>query len=64
MVHLHEFSRIIIFTTGRICYWDLVEERMVESFQAHTGVISGIAMHPRGECLITASTDGSIKVWQ
>lgn len=49
---------------GRVCYWDLVEENMVDSFQAHKGVVTGLAMHPRGESLLTSSTDGSIKVWQ
>lgn len=49
---------------GRVCYYELVEESMVESFQAHAGVVTGLAMHPKGECLLTSSTDGAIKVWQ
>jgi len=49
---------------GRVCYYELVEEGMVESFQAHKGVVTGLALHPKGECLLTASTDGAIKVWQ
>lgn len=49
---------------GRVLYWDLVEERIVESFKAHAGVVSALAMHPKSECLLTASTDGTIRVWQ
>lgn len=54
----------LLSVVGRVCYWDLVEEHMVESFKAHAGVVTGLAMHPKGECLLTSSTDGSIKVWQ
>ncbi|KAK9828990.1 hypothetical protein WJX72_003265 [[Myrmecia] bisecta] len=49
---------------GRVLYWDLVEERVVTSFQAHAGVVCSLAMHPAGDCLLTSSTDGSIKVWR
>lgn len=45
-------------------YWDLVEEEVVESFKAHDGVVTGVALHPKSECLLTASTDGMVKVWQ
>ena len=49
---------------GKVYYWDLVDERLVESVQAHSGVVTGIAMHPKGECMLTSSTDGLIKVWK
>lgn len=49
---------------GRVCYWDLVEETMAASFTAHKGVVTGLAMHPKGELLLTSSTDGVVKVWQ
>jgi len=35
----------------------------VECFQAHAGVVCSMAMHPKGECLLTSSVDGTIKVW-
>ena len=35
----------------------------VECFQAHAGVVCSMAMHPKGECLLTSSVDGDIKVW-
>jgi mitogen-activated protein kinase organizer 1 len=35
----------------------------VGSFRAHDGPVCSLAMHPQGECLLTSSTDGTIKVW-
>lgn len=35
----------------------------VECFQAHADVVCSMAMHPKGECLLTSSVDGTIKVW-
>ncbi len=49
---------------GRVCYWDLVEETMLESFQAHKSYVCSLAMHPDGTLLLTSSTDGTVKVWQ
>ena len=55
--------RACLLTAGSVCYWDLVEETMVESFQAHSGVVCSLAMHPDGNMLLTSSTDGTVKVW-
>lgn len=44
-------------------YWDLVEAEVVRSFQAHTGVVCSMAMHPEGTSLLTSSLDGIVKVW-
>ena len=48
---------------GRVCYWDLVDAALLDSFQAHRDVVCSLAMHPKGECLLTASVDGTVKVW-
>jgi mitogen-activated protein kinase organizer 1 len=48
---------------GRVLYWELVEADLVQSFQAHQDVVCGLAMHPKGDCLLTSSVDGTIKVW-
>ncbi|MEW5301403.1 MAG: hypothetical protein WDW36_004263 [Sanguina aurantia] len=50
--------------TGEVLYWDLVESRLVRRFSAHAGVVCSMAMHPEGRCLVTASVDGLIKVWE
>eukprot|EP00878_Enallax_costatus_P017632 GHUV01018526.1.p1 GENE.GHUV01018526.1~~GHUV01018526.1.p1 ORF type:complete len:125 (+),score=23.70 GHUV01018526.1:597-971(+) len=49
---------------GTVCYWDLVDANLVSSFQAHQGVICGVATHPTEPCLLTCSVDGTIKVWR
>ncbi|PSC74259.1 WD repeat domain-containing 83 [Micractinium conductrix] len=48
---------------GRVFYWELVDAQLVDSFQAHADVVCSLAMHPKGECLLTSSVDGTIKVW-
>lgn len=93
-----------------MCYWELVDAQMVQSFRAHDDTVCSLAMHPKvgwarlswvgcgwagpcecaelpttrcavhgrvascplspllslraqGECLLTSSVDGTIKVW-
>ena len=48
---------------GRVLYWEVVEGVVVEEFKAHEDVVCSLAVHPRGECLLTASVDGTVKVW-
>lgn len=48
---------------GRVCYYDVIDGRPVEQFTAHKGVVCSLAMHPGGTSLLTASTDGCIKLW-
>ena len=57
-------SECIQLAAGRVCYWDLVEETMLESFQAHKSYVCSLAVHPDGSLLLTSSTDGTVKVWQ
>ena len=54
---------MIVGYAGRVCYWDLVEEAKVANFHAHDGVVCSLAVHPRDPCLLTASVDGTVKVW-
>ncbi|KAG2494932.1 hypothetical protein HYH03_006867 [Edaphochlamys debaryana] len=49
--------------TGEVLFWDLVDGEVAESFKAHTGVVTGMAMHPDGALLLTSSVDGTVKVW-
>ena len=48
---------------GRVMYWEVVEAGVVEEFRAHEAGLCGLAMHPQGACLLTASVDGTVKVW-
>lgn len=49
---------------GRVVYWELVDATVVEEFKAHDGVVCSLSMHPEGECLLTSSVDGIVKVWK
>jgi mitogen-activated protein kinase organizer 1 len=40
-----------------------MDGELVQSFKAHGDVICSMAMHPKGECLLTSSVDGTIRVW-
>ncbi len=44
-------------------YWELVSEQVVQRFRAHDGVVTSLAMHPLGSMLLTAGTDGLVRVW-
>jgi mitogen-activated protein kinase organizer 1 len=48
---------------GRVVYWEVVEGGVAAEFEAHGDVVTSLAVHPRGECLLTASVDGTVKVW-
>lgn len=49
---------------GKLCYWDLVEGKMVHCIEkAHKAVLYSLSYHPTEVCLLTASSDGAVKVW-
>ena len=49
---------------GRICFWDLVEGKIVHTLQkAHESVVYSISYHPTEIALLSASSDGKVKVW-
>lgn len=49
---------------GRICIWDLVDEKMVHSLKGHSGTVCSLAFHPTDLTMISASVDGTCKVWK
>jgi WD40 repeat protein len=50
---------------GDVCYWDLVEGRMVYRAKgAHPSVITSASYHPTKPALLTASVDGTVKLWE
>lgn len=49
---------------GRICFWDLVEGKIVHTLEkAHESVVYSISYHPAEIALLSASSDGKVKVW-
>lgn len=49
---------------GKVYYWDLAEATISKAFVAHEGPVCTVAVHPNGAMLITAGTDGAVKVWK
>ncbi|CAA3031199.1 WD repeat domain-containing 83 [Olea europaea subsp. europaea] len=48
---------------GFIYFWDLVDASVISSFRAHVSVVTSVSYHPKENCMITASVDGTIRVW-
>ena len=48
---------------GKLCYWDLVQGKMLHQVQAHAAVVVSISYHPKKHALLTASTSGPPKFW-
>jgi WD40 repeat protein len=46
-----------------VLFWELVEAQLEGGFQAHEAVVCGLAVHPSESMLLTASVDGTVKVW-
>jgi len=59
--HRAQLSRVC---AGRVLYWELVEAAVAKDFVAHAGAVCSLAMHPEAALLLTAGTDGTIKVWR
>ncbi|GMN33353.1 hypothetical protein TIFTF001_004107 [Ficus carica] len=49
---------------GFVYFWDLVDASVVSSFRAHSSVVTSVSYHPKDNCMITASVDGTIRVWK
>lgn len=49
---------------GRVLFWDLVEATPVASLRAHAAAVTSVAYHRRDTCILTASADGTAKVWK
>ena len=49
--------------SGHLHAWDLVDGRQLLRHQAHTGPVVSLACHPKANMLLTASHDGTCKLW-
>jgi WD40 repeat protein len=47
----------------RIVFYDVWRQRAIESIQAHTHLIWGLAFAPDDKTLVSTSWDGTIKFW-
>ena len=52
--------------TGDLCYWDLVQGKtMIHKVEAaHDSAVVSLSYHPKEHAMLTASTDGHVKVWR
>lgn len=48
---------------GTLRMWDLDEGRVISTFLGHQGSVSGLALIPDTEYVLTCSDDGSVRVW-
>lgn len=50
---------------GRVLFWELVEAEVVAELPAHPGkIVCSLDCHPSEGCMVTAGTDGFVKVWK
>lgn len=49
---------------GRVCYWDMVSQNLVQDVKAHKSIVSSLAVIPNDGGLLTASADGVLKCWK
>ncbi|PRQ49247.1 putative transcription factor WD40-like family [Rosa chinensis] len=49
---------------GSIFFWDLVDASVVSSIRAHSSVVTSVSYHPKDNCMVSSSVDGTIKVWK
>jgi len=49
--------------SGEVKLWNASTQKLRATFRAHDQNIPSIAFSPDGQCLATASADGSVKVW-
>jgi mitogen-activated protein kinase organizer 1 len=48
---------------GRVVFYDLVEEKEVQSLKCHKGCVTSITYHPDEVAMATAGLDGVARVW-
>eukprot|EP01113_Clastostelium_recurvatum_P015413 TRINITY_DN18593_c0_g1_i7.p1 TRINITY_DN18593_c0_g1~~TRINITY_DN18593_c0_g1_i7.p1 ORF type:complete len:283 (+),score=54.77 TRINITY_DN18593_c0_g1_i7:46-894(+) len=48
----------------KVCMWDLVEARPVRTLHGHEGPVLSVACHPKDTTLLSASADGTVRVWK
>jgi len=49
---------------NRIYFWNLVEGKVMHNLEGHTKAVTSLSYHPKEVCLVSGSTDGTIRVWK
>lgn len=48
---------------GVITFWELVEARVARQLKGHRRAVCSVARHPTSNVLLSASFDGTVRVW-
>ena len=49
---------------GTLHAWDLVEGKALGRLECHSAALVGLDLHPSSSAILTASHDGTAKMWQ
>ena len=44
--------------------WDAASGKALQTFKGHNGIISSVAFAPRDQFVVTASEDGTVRIWK
>jgi WD40 repeat protein len=58
------FSSPIDQQPNQVCLWNVQNDRLEDCLSGHTAKVSSLAFSPDGHCLISGSSDQSVKVWR
>ncbi|MBM4003184.1 MAG: hypothetical protein FJ295_07835 [Planctomycetes bacterium] len=60
-----EGSRLVVGSSDAKAYlWDTIEQKPIATLIGHADVVTSAAFHPRVPLVLTASKDGSLRVWR
>jgi WD40 repeat protein len=48
---------------NRAVLWDFAQNKLIRSFEGHKGAVRDVAISPKGDRVLTASADGTAKLW-
>lgn len=49
---------------GNIFVWNIEGFRVEKQFRAHSSVVTSVDFHPKEDCMISASADGTVALWK
>ncbi|MER5638017.1 TIR domain-containing protein [Kitasatospora sp. NPDC002227] len=49
---------------GTVRVWDTASNRLLHTFDGHTGRVYTLAFHPDGDLLVSGDTSGPVRLWQ
>ncbi|MEO0406993.1 MAG: WD40 repeat domain-containing serine/threonine-protein kinase [Cyanobacteria bacterium P01_A01_bin.135] len=51
-------------SSGALLVWDLAQGKVIERWQQHRGPITGVAISPNQQVLLSSSRDGTVRLWE